>query len=61
MKIKKYLFIFIIALVSCDFEKEQEMFQKFQRFIKKYNKKYNSMNEFLARFEVFKRKKMNAL
>ena len=37
------------------------MFQKFQRFIKKYNKKYNSMNEFLARFEVFKRNTMNAL
>ena len=57
----KFLFILIIALVSCNFDKDQEMFQKFQRFIKKYNKKYNSMNEFLARFEVFKRNTMNAL
>ena len=57
----KFIFILIIALVSCNLDKEQEMFQKFQRFIKKYNKKYNSMNEFLARFEVFKRNTMNAL
>jgi len=57
----KFIFILIIALVSCNLDKEQEMFQKFQRFIKKYNKKYNSMNEFLSRFEVFKRNTMNAL
>ena len=57
----KYLLIFIITLISCNFDKDQEIFQKFQKFIKKYNKKYNSMNEFLARFEVFKRNTMNAL
>ena len=56
----KLVFIFIIALVSCNFDKEQEMFLKFQKFIKKYNKKYNSVNEFLARFEVFKRNAMSA-
>ena len=37
------------------------MFSYFQRFIKKYNKKYNSVNEFLARFEVFKRNVMTTL
>ena len=37
------------------------MFDKFQKFIKKYNKKYNSVNEFLARFEVFKRNFLNSL
>ena len=57
----KLVFILIIALVSCNFDKEQEMFQRFQKFITKYNKKYNSMNEFLARFEVFKRNAMSAI
>ena len=55
----KYVFILIIALVSCNVD--QEMFQKFQRFIKKYNKKYNSVNEFLAKFAAFKRNTMEAL
>ena len=36
------------------------IFQKFQRFIKKYHKKYNSINEFLSRFEVFKRNVINS-
>ena len=30
-------------------------FHQFQKFTKKYNKKYESVNEYLARFEVFKR------
>jgi C1A family cysteine protease len=34
------------------------MFQQFQKFIKKYQKKYNSINEFLARYEVFRRNVM---
>jgi cysteine peptidase B len=34
------------------------MFQQFQKFIKKYHKKYNSINEFLARYEVFRRNVM---
>ena len=50
----KFILIFILALVSCDFDINQGMFEKFQKFIRKYNKKYNSINEFLARFEVFK-------
>jgi cathepsin F len=32
---------------------------QFQKFIKKYNKKYSSVNEYLARFEVFKMNVMN--
>ena len=31
------------------------MFQQFQKFMKKYRKRYNSVNEFLARYEIFKR------
>jgi len=34
--------------------KEKEVtFQKFQQFIKKYDKKYNSLQEFMARYIVF--------
>ena len=28
------------------------LFQQFQRFVNKFHKKYSSVNEFLARFEV---------
>ena len=31
------------------------MFDQFQKFMTKYNKKYESMNEFLSRFETFRR------
>ena len=51
----KFLLVLVIALVACDIDVDSIMFQQFQRFIKKYRKKYNSVNEFLARFEVFKR------
>ena len=51
----KFVLILIIALVSCNLDMDQAMFQQFQKFIKKYHKKYNSVNEFLARYEVFKR------
>ena len=51
----KFLLVLVIALVACDIDVDSIMFQQFQRFIKKYKKKYNSVNEFLARFEVFKR------
>ena len=28
------------------------LFQQFQRFVNKFHKKYSSVNEFLARFEI---------
>ena len=52
---KKFLIVLIISLISCDLDFDTMMFTKFQKFIKKYNKKYNSVNQFLARFEIFKR------
>ena len=52
---KKFLIVLIISLISCDLDFDTMMFNKFQKFIKKFNKKYNSVNEFLARFEIFKR------
>ena len=51
----KFLIILIFVLVSNEIiDSDTLLFQQFQKFIKKYNKKYNSVNEFLARFEVFK-------
>ena len=58
---KKLLIILVFALITCDVDIDPLMFQQFQKFIKKYHKKYNSINEFLARFEVFKRNVKTAL
>ena len=53
---EKYLIIIVIfSLVTCNYSEEESMlFKKFQKFIKKYNKKYDSINEFFARYLVFK-------
>ena len=51
----KFLIVLLFALVTCDSELDALIFQQFEKFIKKYNKKYESVNEYLARFEVFKR------
>ena len=52
----KFYIVLIFSLVACNSEIDSIIFQQFQKFIKKYNKKYESINEYLARFEVFKRK-----
>ena len=57
----KFILALLIALVACDTELDSLIFQQFQRFIKKYNKKYASVNEYLARFEVFKTNVMTTL
>ena len=51
----KFFIIFLISLVASNTEIDTLLFQEFKKFITKYNKKYNSVNEYLARFEVFKR------
>ena len=56
----KFLFVFLFALVACDMDVDTLLFQQFQRFVNKFHKKYSSVNEFLARFEVFKRNTMAA-
>ncbi len=50
----KFLFVLVLALVACDAELDSLIFQQFQKFIKKFHKKYESVNEYLARYEVFK-------
>ena len=59
----KLLTVLLLALVYCGKEPNLDsfLFEKFQRFIKKYNKKYESINEFLARFEVFKSNTLSVL
>ena len=54
----KFLVVLLFALAACEMDVDAIMFQQFQKFIKKYQKKYNSINEFLARYEVFRRNVM---
>ena len=56
----KFLIVFVFALVASNVDVDTIMFQQFQKFIKKYHKRYASINEYLARFEVFKRNTMAA-
>lgn len=46
----KILIVALIALVACG---DEEMFKKFQQFVSKYNKKYSSIEEYMARYQVF--------
>ena len=57
----KFLFVLLLALASCKFDMDGLMFNQFQKFITKYNKNYKSMNEFLARYEVFRRNVFQSL
>ena len=57
----KFLILLLVALASCQFDTERLMFDYFQKFITKYEKNYQSMNEFLARYEVFKRNVFDVL
>ena len=42
----KFLIVLLLALVYCDKELNLDsvLFEKFQKFIQKYNKKYDSIN-----------------
>ena len=54
----KFLVVLVLALVACETDLDALIFQQFQKFIKKYQKKYDSINEFLARYEVFRQNVM---
>ena len=51
----KFLFFFLLALVSCKDDRDKIIFEHFQKFMTKYNKKYSSVKEFLSRYEAFRR------
>ena len=50
----KFVLVLLFAFTLCEADIDSLVFLNFQRFIKKYNKKYESMNEFLARYNVFR-------
>ena len=50
----KYLLVLLIALVSCEVDFDSQIFKYFQKFVKKYDKKYSSVNEYLARYNTFR-------
>ena len=54
----KLLIVLLFSLAACNAELDSLIFQQFQRFITKFHKKYSSMNEYLARYEVFKQNVM---
>ena len=47
-------FSIIRFLVVCELDYKSLVFQLFQKFIKKYTKKYESINEYRERFKVFR-------
>ena len=54
----KFILALVVALVACQTDLDSLIFTQFQKFMKKYEKKYESINEFLARYEVFRRNVM---
>ena len=51
---KIFVFLISLILISCETDLEPFIFRHFQKFINKYNKNYNSINEFFARYQVFR-------
>ena len=56
----KFLILLLVSLIACQTELDVLIFRQFQKFIKMFNKKYSSVNEYLARFEVFKKNVMDS-
>ena len=54
----KFLIVLFFSLAVCDTKLDAIIFKQFQKFITKFNKKYSSINEYLARYEVFKQNVM---
>ena len=48
----KFLIVALIALATCKLS-DKQVFQEYQKFVGKYNKKYATVEEFMARFRVF--------
>ena len=51
---KKFIIILLISISFCNDELDSIIFSQFQKFIKKFNKKYFSINEYFTRFQIFK-------
>lgn len=48
---RKFLLVALLVLAAC--WDEEFAFKKFQQFVTKYNKQYSSIEEFMARYQVF--------
>lgn len=48
----KFIFLALIAIAVSELQ-DREIFTEFQKFTKKYEKKYNNLQEYMARFRVF--------
>ena len=48
---RKLLIVALLVLAAC--WDEEFAFKKFQQFVTKYNKQYSSIEEFMARYQVF--------
>ena len=51
---KFIILIVIFTLISCNSKLESIIFKQFQKFIKKYNKNYSSIDEYLTRYNIFR-------
>ena len=51
----KFIFLTLLSLSFCIKQFERSAFIQFQKFLNKYNKKYDTVAEYLLRFEVFKK------
>ena len=57
----KIYILLLLSLVACNDKLDEIIYQQFQKFIKKFNKKYESINEYLNRYEIFKKNIMNSI
>ena len=51
----KLFIVLLFLLVLSNSELDSEIYQQFKKFIIKYHKNYNSINEYLSRYEIFKK------
>ena len=51
----KFILVALLALTFCIDNSERKTFQEFQKFLIKYNKKYNTIAEYFLRYNVFKK------
>ena len=52
---KKLILVTLLVLTLSIDKSERFAFQQFQKFIIKYNKQYNTVEEYILRFEIFKK------
>ena len=58
---KCIILIVALTLISCNSELESLIFRHFQKFIKKYNKNYSSIEEYLSRYNIFRNNLMQTI